>query len=184
MARALSYYNDLALSQELHPMAAQLSMKAALPLAKILATASCRSSKTGPWIQTQVSQEPNFQQIECLLTQQLNYLGSRKTLNCTACPYYEWAFSPLDATDGNGLYSVLCWLSYHCFINVQSKTINNFQFEFCTWLTVRQISWMLVMTRLYSCFCSSNSPLSASPLSLQDSQQILTLYVQNFSEGT
>ena len=47
---ALSYYSDLTLSQEFQPMAAQLSMKAALPLAKILATASCRSSKTGPWI--------------------------------------------------------------------------------------------------------------------------------------
>ena len=46
--RALSYYSDLTLSQEFQPMAAQLSMKAALPLAKILATASCRSSKTGP----------------------------------------------------------------------------------------------------------------------------------------
>ena len=46
---ALSYYSDLTLSQEFQPMAAQLSMKAALPLAKILATASCRSSKTGPW---------------------------------------------------------------------------------------------------------------------------------------
>ena len=30
-------------------MPAQLSMKAALPLVKILATASCRISKTGPW---------------------------------------------------------------------------------------------------------------------------------------
>ena len=48
--RALSYYSDLTLSQEFQPMAAQLSMKAALPLAKILATASCRSSKTGPSI--------------------------------------------------------------------------------------------------------------------------------------
>ena len=43
-----SYYSDPTLSQEFQPMAAQLSMKAALPLAKILATASCRSSKTGP----------------------------------------------------------------------------------------------------------------------------------------
>ena len=47
-AMALSYYSDLALSQEFQPMAAQLSMKAALPLSKILATASCRSSNTGP----------------------------------------------------------------------------------------------------------------------------------------
>ena len=45
--RALSYYSDLTLSQEFQPMAAQLSMKAALPLAKILVTASCCSSKTG-----------------------------------------------------------------------------------------------------------------------------------------
>ena len=48
ISRALSYFSDLTLSQEFQPMAAQLSMKAALPLAKILATASCRSSKTGP----------------------------------------------------------------------------------------------------------------------------------------
>ena len=47
-ARALSYYSDLTLSQEFQPMAAQLSMKAALPLDKILATASCCRSKTGP----------------------------------------------------------------------------------------------------------------------------------------
>ena len=46
---ALSYYSDLTLSQEFQPMAAQLSMKAALLLAKVLATSSCRSSKTGPW---------------------------------------------------------------------------------------------------------------------------------------
>ena len=45
---ALSNYSDLTLSQEFQPMAAQLSMKAALPLAKILVTASCCSSKTGP----------------------------------------------------------------------------------------------------------------------------------------
>ena len=48
VARALSYYSDLTVSQEFRPMAAQLSMKAALPSAKILATASCRCSKTGP----------------------------------------------------------------------------------------------------------------------------------------
>ena len=46
--RALSYYSALALSRAFQPMAAQLSKKAALPLAKILARASCRSSKTGP----------------------------------------------------------------------------------------------------------------------------------------
>ena len=45
---ALSYYSDLALSQAFHPMAAQLSKKAAHPLAKILATTSCCCSKTGP----------------------------------------------------------------------------------------------------------------------------------------
>ena len=45
---ALSFYSDLTLSQGFQPMAAQLSMKAALPLAKILATESCRSSKTRP----------------------------------------------------------------------------------------------------------------------------------------
>ena len=41
--RALSYYNDLTLSQYFQ------SMAAVLPLAKILVTTSCRSSKTGPW---------------------------------------------------------------------------------------------------------------------------------------
>ena len=45
--RALSYNSDLMLSQSFQPMVAQLSKKAALPLAKILATTSCRSSKTG-----------------------------------------------------------------------------------------------------------------------------------------
>ena len=52
--RALSYYNYPTLSQYFQPMAAQLSKKYALPLAKILATAPCRSSKTGPiktWIE-------------------------------------------------------------------------------------------------------------------------------------
>ena len=44
---ALSYYSDLTLSQKFQPVAAQLSMKAAPPLTKILATASCRNSKTG-----------------------------------------------------------------------------------------------------------------------------------------
>ena len=44
-----SYYSDLALSQAFQPMAAQLSKKAALPLAKILGSASCRSSKTASW---------------------------------------------------------------------------------------------------------------------------------------
>ena len=46
---ALHYYSDLMLSQAFQPLATQLSKKAALPLAKIISTASCRSSKTGPW---------------------------------------------------------------------------------------------------------------------------------------
>ena len=46
--RTLYYCSDLTLSQEFQPMAAQLSMKAALPLAKILVT-SCRSSNIRPW---------------------------------------------------------------------------------------------------------------------------------------
>ena len=50
-SRALSYYSDQMLSQSFQQMAAQLSKKAALPLAKILvtwqATLSCCSSKTG-----------------------------------------------------------------------------------------------------------------------------------------
>ena len=45
--RVLSYYSDLTLSQFFQLMVAQLSNKAALPFAKILATASCGSSKTG-----------------------------------------------------------------------------------------------------------------------------------------
>ena len=52
-AWALSHYSDLTLSQSFQPMAAQLSKKAALPLAKILATAPCRRSKTGPWFPRQ-----------------------------------------------------------------------------------------------------------------------------------
>ena len=46
---ALYNYNDLMLSEEFQPMAAQLSMKAVLPLAKILAIPSCRSCNTGLW---------------------------------------------------------------------------------------------------------------------------------------
>ena len=45
---ALSYNSVPTLSQAFQPMAAQLSKKAALPLAKILATAACHSSETGP----------------------------------------------------------------------------------------------------------------------------------------
>ena len=41
--RDLSYYCDMTPSQEL-----QLSMKAAVPLVEMFATASCRCSKTGP----------------------------------------------------------------------------------------------------------------------------------------
>ena len=45
-----SFTTELTQSQSYQPMAAQLSKKkAALPLAKILVTASCRTSKTGPW---------------------------------------------------------------------------------------------------------------------------------------
>ena len=40
---------DLTLLQEFQPMAAQLSMEAVLPLANIIVTVSCRSSKAGPW---------------------------------------------------------------------------------------------------------------------------------------
>ena len=47
---ALSYYSYLTLSQAFQPMAVQLSKKAVHPFAKILATASCCSSKTGPRI--------------------------------------------------------------------------------------------------------------------------------------
>ena len=42
------YYSDLTPLQCFQPMAVQLSKKAVLPLAKILATASCRNNKTGP----------------------------------------------------------------------------------------------------------------------------------------
>ena len=49
--RWLCHYNDLTLSQSFQPMAAQLSIKFALPLTKILATASCRSSNKGPVVE-------------------------------------------------------------------------------------------------------------------------------------
>ena len=45
---SLYWIRVLTLLRAFQPMAAQLSKKAVLPLAKILATASCRSSKTGP----------------------------------------------------------------------------------------------------------------------------------------
>ena len=45
-------YIDLTLSQDFQPMAAQLSMKAALPLALSLATASCHSNDTESWVLT------------------------------------------------------------------------------------------------------------------------------------
>ena len=44
----MSYYCDMTLSQEFYPMEAQLSLKAALPLAERLRTAWDRYSKTGP----------------------------------------------------------------------------------------------------------------------------------------
>ena len=47
ISMALHYYNDLKLSRKFQPMAAQLSMKAAPPLAKILVTASCCRGNTG-----------------------------------------------------------------------------------------------------------------------------------------
>ena len=47
-AWAMSYYCDTTLSQEFQPMEQQLSLEAALPLAKRFATASDRCSKTGP----------------------------------------------------------------------------------------------------------------------------------------
>ena len=55
LARALPYYlRHEAVALELLPMEAQLSLKAALPLAGILATASDRCRKTGP-LQTPAS---------------------------------------------------------------------------------------------------------------------------------
>ena len=50
----LSCYSDLMLSQAFPPMAAQLSQKAVLPLAKIPATVSCYRSKTDDVILLQV----------------------------------------------------------------------------------------------------------------------------------
>ena len=50
--QALSYNSELTLSQSFQPMAAQLSKKAALPLAKILVTGSCQNSTSnGSWRQ-------------------------------------------------------------------------------------------------------------------------------------
>ena len=46
--RALCYYFDVVLSHEFQPMAAQLSLKAMLPLAEIFVTASDHCSSTGP----------------------------------------------------------------------------------------------------------------------------------------
>ena len=45
---ALSYYSDMTLSQEFQPMAAQLSMKAALPLAKFLRQRHVAVVRQGP----------------------------------------------------------------------------------------------------------------------------------------
>ena len=50
----LSYYCDISVALEFLPMGAQLLLKAALPLAGILATASDRCRKTGP-LQTPAS---------------------------------------------------------------------------------------------------------------------------------
>ena len=52
-ARALSYYSDLTLPPSYQPMAAQPSKKAAHPLAKILANASCAVVIQGPVIQNE-----------------------------------------------------------------------------------------------------------------------------------
>ena len=75
----LSYYSDLMLSQAFQPMAVQISKKVALPLAKILATASCRSSKTGPWaylIGHMLSQNLiNIGSDSCLLMAPSHYLN-------------------------------------------------------------------------------------------------------------
>ena len=46
--RTVSYYSDMILSQVFQPMGAQLSLKAALPLAERLVTASNSCSKIGP----------------------------------------------------------------------------------------------------------------------------------------
>ena len=69
----LYYYCDLAHPQEFQPMPAQLSMKAALPLAKILATASCRSSNIGHWFSAAMPlqnecMEAQITYYRCLLT--------------------------------------------------------------------------------------------------------------------
>ena len=48
-ARTLYYYSGLTMSHSFQPMTAKLSLKVALPLAKTLATVSCRSSNTMPW---------------------------------------------------------------------------------------------------------------------------------------
>ena len=55
MARALYYWRFCDTSQEFQPMASQLSKKAALPLAKILATCRNNVSNTGPWNAENVS---------------------------------------------------------------------------------------------------------------------------------
>ena len=47
---ALYCHNALAQLHSFQPMAAQLSLKTALPLAKSLATVSCPSNNTGPWL--------------------------------------------------------------------------------------------------------------------------------------
>ena len=72
---ALSYYSELTQSQAFQPMAAQLSMKDALPLAKILATAPCNSSNTGPRVL--------FQYSNCLSSYGgSHYEDETKSLDC------------------------------------------------------------------------------------------------------
>ena len=70
---ALYYYSDLTLSQEFQPMAAQLSMEAALPLARILVTASCCNSNTEPRVRPRVP---------CKLVMQTGKLTAWQHTNC------------------------------------------------------------------------------------------------------
>ena len=50
--RALNNYSDVTLSQDIKPMGTQLLLKAALLLAKMIATATDRFSNAGPSIAT------------------------------------------------------------------------------------------------------------------------------------
>ena len=60
--RAQSYYGDLTLSQSFQPMAAQLSKKAALTLAEILATRHVAIVRQGP--RPQKERWPQIQNLE------------------------------------------------------------------------------------------------------------------------